>query len=361
MSVVIFIIILGILVFVHEMGHFLFAKLFGIRVDEFGMGFPPRVIRLFKKGGTEYTLNWIPFGGFVKIHGEDSLDTNDADFHRSMMAKKWWQQVIVLIAGVSMNVILAWFIFSGLLMAGAPTLASQSEDPASLQNTHLTVLQVAQGSPAETAGIKAGDTIAKVSSNSAILSNANPESFTKFIQDNKAGDPVTVSINRGKDHLDLSMTPTTGIVDNHQAIGVSVDMVGIAPGLSFFKALGAGAKSAYYAVTGTFKAFGHLVSGKISLETISGPVGLTKMVGDAEKIGFSYVILLTAIISINLAVINILPLPALDGGRIIFVFIEAIIRRPLPKKFVEWTNGIGFSLLILLMLVITVKDVLKLF
>lgn len=161
MSVVIFIIILGILVFVHEMGHFLFAKLFGIRVDEFGMGFPPRVIRLFKKGGTEYTLNWIPFGGFVKIHGEDSLDTNDADFHRSMMAKKWWQQVIVLIAGVSMNVILAWFIFSGLLMAGAPTLASQSEDPASLQNTHLTVLQVAQGSPAETAGIKAGDTIAK--------------------------------------------------------------------------------------------------------------------------------------------------------------------------------------------------------
>lgn len=157
------------------------------------------------------------------------------------------------------------------------------------------------------------------------------------------------------------MTPTTGIVDNHQAIGVSVDMVGIAPGLSFFKALGAGAKSAYYAVTGTFKAFGHLVSGKISLETISGPVGLTKMVGDAEKIGFSYVILLTAIISINLAVINILPLPALDGGRIIFVFIEAIIRRPLPKKFVEWTNGIGFSLLILLMLVITVKDVLKLF
>ena len=361
MSIIIFIIILGILVFVHEMGHFLFAKLFGIRVDEFGMGFPPRAIRLFKKGETEYTLNWIPFGGFVKIHGEDSLDSSDPDFHRSMMAKKWWQQVIVLIAGVSMNIILAWFIFSGLLMGGAPTLASQAEDPTLLQNTHLTVLQVAENSPAQGAGIKAGDIITKVSSPAAILANATPESFTEFIQNTKAGEVVTVSIDRGKDHLEIPVTPKSGIVEGRQAVGVAVDMVGIAPGMPFFKALGEGAKSAYYAVTGTFKAFGHLVSGKVSLETISGPVGLTKMVGDAEKIGFSYVILLAAIISINLAVINILPLPALDGGRIVFVFIEAIIRRPLPKKFVEWTNGIGFFLLITLMLVITVKDVFKLF
>ena len=361
MSIIIFIIILGVLVFVHEMGHFLFAKLFGIRVDEFGMGFPPRALRLFKKGETEYTLNWIPFGGFVKIHGEDSLDADDPDFHRSMMAKKWWQQVIVLIAGVTMNVILAWFIFAGLLMAGSPTLASQTQDPSLLKNTQLTILQVAEKSPAESAGIKAGDTITKVSSPSAILTNATPESFTKFIQATKDGELVTVSIDRGNEHLDLAALPVAGIVADHRAIGVSVDMIGIAPGLSFFKALSEGAKSTYYATTGTFVAFGHLVTGKISLETISGPVGLTKMVGDAQRIGFSYVILLTAIISINLAVINILPLPALDGGRIIFVFIETIIRRPLPKNFVQWTNGIGFMLLILLMVVVSVKDVIKLF
>lgn len=361
MSIIIFIIILGILVFVHEMGHFLFAKLFGIRVDEFGMGFPPRAIRLFKKGETEYTLNWIPFGGFVKIHGEDSLDADDPDFHRSMMAKKWWQQVIVLIAGVTMNVILAWFIFSGLLMVGAPTLASQTEYPALLKNSQLTILQVAEKSPAAAAGIKAGDVVTKISSPSAILTNATPESFTKFIQETKDGETVTVAIDRGNEHLDISALPITGIVANHRAIGVSVDMIGVAPGLPFFKALGAGAKSTYYTVTGTFDAFGKLVSGKTSLKSLSGPVGLTTMVGDAQKIGFSYVILLAAIISINLAVINILPLPALDGGRILFVFIETIIRRPLPKSFVQWTNGIGFLLLILLMIVISVKDVIKLF
>ncbi len=361
MSIIIFIIILGLLVFVHELGHFAFAKLFGIRVDEFGMGFPPRAVRLFKRGETEYTLNWIPFGGFVKIHGEDSLDADDPDFHRSMMAKKWWQQIIVLVAGVTMNVILAWIIFSGLLMAGAPTLASQTEDPSLLKNSHLTVLQVADKSPAQIAGIKAGDTISKVSTSSAILTNATPESFIAFIQTVKEGEVVTVSIDRGGDHLNISIIPVSGIVADHRAIGVSVDMVGIAPGLPFFKAFGEGAKSTSAAVGGTFTAFGHLIGGKMSLETISGPVGLTKMVGDAQKIGFSYVILLAAIISINLAVINILPLPALDGGRIIFVIIETIIRRPLPKKFVEWTNGVGFILLILLMLVVSVKDIIKLF
>ncbi len=361
MSIIIFIIILGVLVFVHELGHFAFAKLFGIRVDEFGMGFPPRAIRLFKKGETEYTLNWIPFGGFVKIHGEDSLDADDPDFHRSMMAKKWWQQIIVLIAGVTMNVLLAWIIFSGLLMAGAPTLASEARDATVLENTRLTVLQVLESSPAETAGIKAGDVITKVSSPTAILTNATPESFINFIQSSKSGEQVTISIDRGGKVFEAVATPIDGVVAQHVGIGVSVDMVGIAPGLSFFKALGAGAQSTYYAVVGTFKAFGHLIAGKVSLETISGPVGLTKMVGDAQKIGFSYVIMLAAIISVNLAVINILPLPALDGGRIIFVFIEAIIRRPLPKKFVQWTNAIGFILLIILMIGISVKDIIKLF
>jgi regulator of sigma E protease len=325
------------------------------------MGFPPRAVTLFKKGETEYTLNWIPFGGFVKIHGEDSLDKDDPDFHRSMMAKKWWQQIIVLIAGVTMNIMLAWFIFSGLLMVGSQTLASQVQDSSSLKNTHLMVLQVAEKSPAESAGIKSGDTINKISSPSAILSNATPESFTKFIQDTKNGETVTVSIDRGSEHLDLVIMPMSGIVANHQAIGVSVDMVGTAPGLPFFKALGQGAKSTYYATTGTFKSFGQLITGKVSLKSVSGPVGLTKMVGDAQKIGFSYVLLLTALISINLAVINILPFPALDGGRILFVIIEVVIRRPLPKSFVQWANGIGFLFLILLMIIVSVKDVVKLF
>lgn len=198
MAIIIFIIILGILIFVHELGHFAFAKLFGIRVDEFGMGFPPRAVRLFKKGETEYTLNWIPFGGFVKIHGEDSLDSTDKDFHRSMMAKKWYQQIIVLIAGVSMNVILAWFIFAGLLMAGSPTLASQTDHPELLKDVRLTVLAVADNSPAMVAGMKAGDTIA---------SFTTTESFTQAIQNTRKGESVTLAITRGKTATDVIVTP----------------------------------------------------------------------------------------------------------------------------------------------------------
>lgn len=361
MSILIFIIILGVLVFVHELGHFVFAKLFGIRVDEFGMGFPPRALRLFKRGETEYTLNWIPFGGFVKIHGEDSLEKNDPDFHRSMMAKKWWQQIVVLVAGVTMNIILAWIIFSGLLMSGSPTLASQTKNPDALRDTQLTVLQIAEDSPAQRAGIIPGDRINAVAQGSKILTEVTPESFTQFIQEATAGESIVVTIDRKGEVLTPELVPVPGIVAQHQAIGVSVDMIGIAPGLPLGKALYEGALSTGYTIQGTFQAFGQLIGGKVALGSISGPVGLTTMVGDAQKIGFSYVLLLSALISINLAVINILPFPALDGGRILFVIIETIIRRPLPQKFVQWTNGIGFLLLILLMIVVSIKDVIKLF
>lgn len=361
MSIIIFILILGLIIFVHELGHFAVAKFFGIRVDEFGMGFPPRAVKLFKRGETEYTLNWIPFGGFVKIHGEDSVDANDPDFSRSMVAKKWWQQILVLVAGVTMNVLLAWVIFSGSFMVGAPTLASQTDHPELLKNPILTVLQVAPESPAEIAGIKPGDGIVKVATPESILSNASPEKFTQFIQTSKPNEPIIISIERGGEKLDIAVTPITGITPDHQAIGVAIDTVGISSGVGFFASLGQGAKTTYFSTMGTFKAFGQLISGEISLGNISGPVGLTQMVGDAQKIGFAYLAMLTAIISINLAVINILPFPALDGGRILFVLIEKIIRRPLSQKFVQWTNGIGFALLILLMIVITVKDVIKLF
>ena len=365
MSIIIFIIILGILIFVHEFGHFVVAKLFGIRVDEFGMGFPPRAIRLFKRGETEYTLNWIPFGGFVKIYGEDSLKEGerDPDWKRSIGAKKWWQQILVLIAGVTMNVILAWIIFTGSLLVGAPTLASQADHPELLKDPALTVLEVAANSPAEHAGFMAGDRIVKAASAHAILSNASPEGFTSYIQGAQPDEPVTIEIKRGKEVKDIVVVPTVGAGSEagKPAIGVSIDVVGTSQGLGFFQAIKQGAITTYYSATGTFKAFGQLISGKVSLNTLSGPVGLTKMVGEAQKIGFMYVFILMAIISLNLAVINILPFPALDGGRILFVIIEKIIRRPLPQKFVEWANGIGFVLLIGLMLVITVKDVIKLF
>lgn len=360
-SIVLLILVLGIIVFVHELGHFAVAKWCGIRVDEFGMGFPPRIWKVFSYKGTDYTINAIPFGGFVKIYGEDSLDRDDPDFSRSLMAKKWWQQIAVLVAGVTMNVLLAWVIFSGMLMAGAPTLASQSDHPELLKNAQLTILDVAPDSPAAVAGIVAGDVVTKMVSPSAILVNPTTDAFTTFIQSGNEASPIMVTVKRGDTMQDISITPKTGIVADHVAIGVAVDQVGYQPGLSFFKSLGQGFTATIRVIQGTWQAFAQLLTGHMNLNAVSGPVGLTKVVGQAQQVGFASVMMLIAVISVNLAIINILPFPALDGGRILFVIIETIIRRPLPKKFVEWTNGIGFALLILLMIVISVKDVIKLF
>ncbi|MEI8224105.1 MAG: M50 family metallopeptidase [bacterium] len=359
-SILLLIGVLALIVLVHELGHFLVAKWCGIRVDEFGLGFPPRAVKLFSYQGTDYTLNWIPFGGFVKIYGEDSLDKNDPDFKRSLIAKKWWQQIAVLAAGVTMNVILAWVIFSGMLMAGAPTLASQTDHPELLKDVQLTVLDVAPNSPAATAGIATGDVVTKIASNKSILVNPDVAAFTTFIQSGTEQDAITVSVTRGDTVKDIVLTPKTGIVADHVAIGVAVDQVGYQPGLSFFTSLSQGFTTTVRVVESTGQAFVRLISGNVNLNTISGPVGLTKIIGEAEQVGFTSLLMVIAIISVNLAIINILPFPALDGGRIVFVIIEAIIRRPLPKKFVEWVNGAGFVLLLLLMLVITVKDVIKL-
>lgn len=363
-SVLELVLILGVLIFVHELGHFVVAKLFGIRVDEFGMGFPPRAVKLFSRNGTDYTLNWIPFGGFVKIYGEDSLGKDDPDYKRSLVSKKWWQQILVLIAGVSMNVFLAWILFSTTLMMGAPVTASQTEHPEQLRNAVLTVLEVSPNSPAQSAGVRAGDQILKASMPQTILSNATADAFTEFIRADTLKEPITLELkNVGNNPpvREVIVVPQEGITKGHVAIGVAVDVVGIQDGLSFFPALGQGWGVMTNAVTSTFHSFGQLFGGKISFDSLSGPVGLTRVVGDAARVGLVQVILLAAFISINLAVINILPFPALDGGRILFTLIEAIIRRPLPRKFVEWTNGAGFLLLILLMLIITVKDVIHLF
>ncbi len=358
-SIIILILILGILVFVHELGHFAVAKLFGIRVDEFGMGFPPRAIKLFSRNGTDYTLNWIPFGGFVKIYGEDSLEKNDPDFNRSMVAKAWWKQILVLVAGVVMNILLAWVLFSGILMAGAPTAASQTDRPELLRNTALTVLEVLPGSPADNAGIRAGDRIVRAVDSTGILINATPDGFTSFVRATPLGEGISLSLVRGKEPIEITVLPS--LTNDRPTIGVSIDVVGMQDGLPFFQALNQGARTALGTFTTTFQSFGKLITGKLGLNNLSGPVGLTHVVGDAQKVGFLYLVMLTAIISINLAVINILPFPALDGGRILFVLIEKLIRRPLPPKAVQWVNGIGFGLLILLMLIITVKDIIKLF
>lgn len=368
-SVVIFIILLGILVFVHELGHFSVAKFFGIRVDEFGMGFPPRAKKLFHRNGTDYTLNWIPFGGFVKIYGEDSLEKGkqDPDYERSMGAKSWWKQILVLIAGVTMNFLFAWFLFSIAFMAGAPTAISGVDNPEKIKNQQLTVLQVMPGSPADKANVKAGDKILLIETLDTTITGANltPEAFIKTVRTMPDNTPVHVQVEKiDKTVTDYLIIPQKGLTGDYPAIGVAVDQVGIYRE-GFFKSIYSGLLNTLSAAQQTMHAFTKLIGdafrGQADTANLTGPVGLVSVVGDAQKVGITYLIMLAALISINLAVLNIIPFPALDGGRVVIVLIEAITRRKINANVVAWINTIGFFLLIALMLFITTKDVIKLF
>ncbi len=371
MTIILFILILGVLIFVHELGHFVTAKFFGIRVDEFGMGLPPRAAKLFSRSGTDYTLNWIPFGGFVKIYGEDALeetDASDPDINRSFGAKKWWQQIIVLVAGVTMNFLLAAVLFSFAFMIGAPTAVSGVDDPSQIINPQLTVLEVVSGSPAEKAGIAPGDHILMVESLDKKISGTDltPDAFVAVVRAMPANTPIHIQIEHAKSHTtgDLLVIPQKGLTGDYPAIGASIDMVGMYH-QGFFKAIKNGFLNTWYLTGQTLHAFGKLITDAVhghgTTKNLTGPVGLVSAVGDAEKVGGVYVIMLAGMISINLAVLNIMPFPALDGGRVVMVIIEAVTRRKIKPVVVQWINTVGFFLLIALMIFITVKDVMKLF
>jgi regulator of sigma E protease len=366
MAIIIFLIVLIILILVHELGHFLLAKASGVRVDEFGLGFPPRIIGV-KRGETTYSLNWIPFGGFVKIFGEspDDESISGPGASRSLVNKPKWIQVLVLIAGISFNVIFAWLLISFGFMSGLPTSVS------SYPNVHFTdarvvITNVLPGSPAEKAHLKSGDVIVSMKQDSRVLtvstSSADVMAVQKFIADS-ADKPVTIEIAEGSARSQVVATPLAGIIDNKAALGVGLDTIGTLQ-LPFFSALYQGAvltvdliKSIAVGLGGFFK---NLVVAKADLAQVTGPVGIVGLVGDAAHLGFIYLLSFTAFISLNLAVINLLPFPALDGGRILFVIIEAIKRSPIKPKVANTLNTIGFGLLILLMLVITFHDVIKL-
>jgi regulator of sigma E protease len=360
-TTIIFLIVLTILVFVHELGHFLAAKVFKIRVDEFAVGFPPRLWSFMRKG-TRFAINLVPLGGYVKIHGENAEDEITPD---SILAKPRWQQAVVLIAGVTFNVLFAWLLLSLAFVIG--TKASTAGFPADkISDTGIRIAFVAPGSPAEVAGIKPGVEILKVESSSAILATSTLK--VPAIQDVISMSSTTVTFTV-KDQVTLKdetiiLSPKEGIVPGKKAIGISMDEVGTIK-LGPIDAVIYGAKSTWVmtenvalGLWGFIK--GLVISGhgaKDALKSVSGPVGIAGIVGSSAQQGFSILLAITAVISINLAVLNLVPFPALDGGRLVVVAIEGIIRRRLNPQIINWVNAVGFLLLIGLMLVVTFKDV----
>jgi regulator of sigma E protease len=375
MTVIIFLLVLAVLIFVHELGHFLFARWNKIRVDEFKIGFGPRILS-WGKGETKYGLNLIPFGGYVKIHGEnpDDESISGADKNRSFVNKKAWQQVVVLGAGVLFNFIFAWLIYVVVFIAGVTATPEGFEKySANFENERVMITMVSPGSPADKAGLKVGDSISlidgmeiypdvRVGYNKTLGADA-----IKTIQDKISlsdGKAISLTVNRTFEAVEVEVTPIEGIVKDKYAIGIAMsEAVDIQ--LPFFSAIYEGAHYTLImireTVIGLYDFFGNIFKGQANFSDVSGPVGIAGIVGGAAELGFTYLLMITALISINLGVINLIPFPALDGGRILFVLIESVIRRRIKPIYANTVNTIGFVLLMLLMVVVTYKDIAKMF
>ncbi len=363
MYIILFFVILAVLVLVHEFGHFFAAKRFGIRVDEFGLGFPPRLFgRMWN--GTLYSINAIPFGGFVKIFGEnpDDESISGPDSSRSFVHKAKWKQVIVLAAGVIMNIILAWVLFSIGFMSGM-TMGVSDANAQYVTDKHVIVLDALPNSPAAKAKLVSGDEILSYSIGGATTTTSTVESIQAAIRESN-GKKVGFEIQRLSGNTYIEVVPEKGVLGDAYAIGISMDMVGKVR-LPFFAAFTEGAKltgSMFMNIVGGLYGLIHdAILGKADISQVSGPVGIARLVGDAGRLGFVYLLSFTAFISLNLAVLNLVPFPALDGGRILFVLIEAIFRRPISPKVGNTINTVGFGLLLAFMLFVTYKDIVKLF
>ncbi len=365
MSIIIFIIVLAILVLVHEFGHFIVAKKSGIKVPEFGLGFPPK---LWSKtfGETEYSLNAIPFGGFVKIFGEDPNDESlsGAERARAISSKPRYIQAAVLVAGVTFNLIFAWILISSGYLIGLPS-PENHQGLGTVENVKLTVITVAPGTPASEGGIKSGDVIVSATSEGKyVLKDVTAQSVSNFIEAHGKEGVIFGLTRAGKSVDSEKIIGKQGIVAGKLAVGIAMDNVGTLK-LPIHQAFIQGAKDTgnlFIAITNGLGHFiGQIFVGEGSLKDVTGPVGIVGIVGDVSKLGFVYLMSFTALISINLAVINLLPFPALDGGRLVIVFVEAIRRKPISPKIANMLNGVGFVLLIGLMLVVTVHDIIKLF
>ncbi|MDG1950700.1 MAG: RIP metalloprotease RseP [bacterium] len=351
-TIILFILVLSLLVFVHELGHFWVARRMGMKVEEFGFGFPPRLFGI-KRKGTLYSINWIPLGGFVKIKGESGDHADDGD---SFASKKPWQRFLVLIAGVVMNLFLAAVLFSIGYMAGLPSVIDDMlPESARVAEQTLTVMQVIEGSPAQEAGVVAGDSIALIDGQLFV----SDEVAREYLATNgEQGVELTLVNEVGEERV---ISATSEYLDEAEssAIGIGFVSTGLVS-YPFFQAIGQGVYTTVQYTVEITKAFGSIIRDLVVTQEVgvdlSGPVGIAVMTGQVAAMGLVYLLQFTAILSINLAIINILPFPALDGGRIFFLAIEKIRGRAVNEKIEIAAHNLGFILLMALVVLVTYKD-----
>ncbi|MBQ7030993.1 MAG: RIP metalloprotease RseP [Bacilli bacterium] len=347
LTLILFIFILGIIVLVHELGHFLWAKKFGVYIYEFSIGMGPVVYsRTGKKDGIKYNVRAFPIGGFVSMAGEVYEDDKKIPKDRCLCNKPIWQRVIVMAAGVMNNFIMAIVIlFVMALFWGSNSLTPKVD-------------AVVEGYPAAEAGIVKGDIIVSVNNHKVsswdetqiVLYYKNKNDYTEFRIKHEDGSFDNYKLSK-KEYVAEDGTKS-------EMFGFEIsqeETIGLWSKIKYaFEKFWALVSSLWLTVVG-------LVSGKISVDALSGPVGIFNVVGESAKLGVAYVVYLIAYLSINVGVINILPFPAFDGGRILFLLIEKIKGSPINQKFENWCHTIGFILLMILIIYVTINDIINLF
>lgn len=371
-TLIIFIAVLVVLVLSHEFGHFLVARLCGIKVDEFGFGFPPRLIGIRRvtfggKGsweiiwsrhqlektlehhtGTIYSINLIPLGGFVKIKGENA-DLESANDPDSFSSKKIWQKASVLIAGVFLNFVLAAALLSVGYMIGMPAVGDEVGP-----NSNLLISDVMSGKPADSAGLVAGDKIIKINN----LEHLSVQEFQSYLNSHKE-EKISFTIEREGNIIVKDIQPASLGFDRF-GIGVAILPVGNIK-YPWYQAIYEGFFSAGKYLGMIFAGLWTLLMGLFSGagvgDAVAGPVGVAILTGEAARLGFVYLLQLTALLSLNLAAVNILPIPALDGGRLFFVLWGGIFRRPVAPQIEQVIHTVGFLLLMFIIIMVTAKDI----
>ncbi len=389
-TIVLFILILGILVVVHEWGHYFTAKKFGIKVHEFGFGYPPRAFGWYRDPHTKklvwvwgsgksslkktvagdeqqkefpgmlWSVNWLPLGGFVRIKGENGEGGHESD---SFGHHKAWKRVSVLAAGVVMNVVLAAVVLSAGFMIGLPVGMSHDEELdkyAQIVETPSVVIQsIETDSPADSAGFELGDKIVQI--NEYIITGA--ADLVSYVG-SRGGQSLEIHVVRSGEEQILNATPVVTQGEDTARLGVGIAEAGIIR-YPWYIAIYKGFVGAGIGLITVFVSFYYLISnlvlGNGLIFDVAGPVGIAQAVGQSAELGFQYLLSVVAMLSLSLAAINILPIPALDGGRILFVILEKIKGRPVSMKYEQMAHTIGFVLLMILIIVVTWRDIAKLF
>ncbi len=343
-------IVLGILVFIHELGHFILSKKLGVGVITFSLGFGPKIIGK-KIGETQYQIAAIPLGGFVKLVGENpEEEIKEEDKERAFSTQPIWKRFLIVAAGPFFNFILAMVLFSVINLFGIPSLLPK-------------VGEVSPGLPAEKAGLRKGDLIVSVNKEKV----SKWDELSKIIRSSE-GKELTLEVKRDEKIFEIKVSPQASTQKNIFGEEVKIFLIGITPSgdtvvekVGPLKAIGMGISQTWFGIKLTVLTIVKLIERVVPAKTIGGPILIAQLAGEQAKKGIISLALFMAILSINLGIINLIPIPILDGGHFLFLALEAILRRPISVKKMEIAQQVGLAIVIILMIFAFYNDLVRIF